>query len=73
MGDPLLNSNLLNWVNPVNWHITLFFLGNTPKSLIALLKQLTEESFILNFKGPVYKPLFVKTLGIPQNEINPVN
>jgi len=45
MEDPLLNLNLLNWVKSENWHITLFFLGNTQTSLIPLLIQLIEESF----------------------------
>ena len=43
--DPLLNGNRLNWVKPGNWHITLFFLGNTPKSSIPVLKVLIEEFF----------------------------
>jgi len=40
-----LNRNLLKWTGPENWHITLFFLGNTPESAISLLQQLIEESF----------------------------
>ena len=43
--DPLTKGSLLNWVKPENWHITLFFLGDTPKSVIPLLKQSIEISF----------------------------
>ncbi len=43
--DPLLNQNRLNWVNPENWHVTLYFLGDTPGAEIALLQRLIEESF----------------------------
>ena len=43
--DRQLNSNQLNWTKPENWHITLFFLGDTPISKIALLQNLIEESF----------------------------
>jgi len=40
-----LNRNVLNWTPPGNWHITLFFLGNTEESAVAVLQQLIEESF----------------------------
>lgn len=43
--DRLLNQNRLIWTKPENWHITLFFLGNTQEFLIDLLSQLIEESF----------------------------
>jgi len=43
--DRLLNQNRMNWTKPENWHITLFFLGDTPVSDIAVLQQLIEESF----------------------------
>jgi 2'-5' RNA ligase len=43
--DELLNQNLLKWVKPENWHITLYFLGNQPISLINVLQQVIEESF----------------------------
>ncbi|MBW8331629.1 MAG: RNA 2',3'-cyclic phosphodiesterase [Prolixibacteraceae bacterium] len=43
--DRQLNSNQFNWTKPENWHITLFFLGDTPISKIALLQNLIEESF----------------------------
>lgn len=43
--DPKLKGNVLKWVNPENWHITLIFLGSTPESAVALLQQLIEESF----------------------------
>ena len=40
-----LNRNVLNWTPPGNWHITLFFLGSTEETAVAVLKQLIEESF----------------------------
>jgi 2'-5' RNA ligase len=43
--DRLLNQNRMNWAKPESWHITLFFLGDTPESAIVLLQQLIEESF----------------------------
>lgn len=43
--DPLLNHNVLKWMNPQNWHITLVFLGNTPESVVPLLQQLIDESY----------------------------
>ncbi|MDO8930126.1 MAG: RNA 2',3'-cyclic phosphodiesterase [Bacteroidota bacterium] len=43
--DRQLNSNQLNWTKPENWHITLFFLGDTTVSKISLLQNLIDESF----------------------------
>ena len=43
--DPHLNRNVLKWVKPENWHVTLVFLGETPESEIEVLQQLIEESF----------------------------
>jgi 2'-5' RNA ligase len=43
--DELLNRNSLNWVKPENWHVTLYFLGNQPISLISVLSGVIEESF----------------------------
>jgi 2'-5' RNA ligase len=43
--DRQLNSNQLNWTKPGNWHITLFFLGDTTASKISLLQNMVEESF----------------------------
>jgi len=40
-----LNRNVLNWTPPGNWHITLFFLGNTEESAVAVLQQLIEKSY----------------------------
>jgi len=40
-----LNRNVLNWTPPGNWHITLFFLGSTEESAVAVLQQLIDESF----------------------------
>jgi len=39
------NRNVLNWTSSGNWHITLFFLGNTEESAVVGLQQLIEESF----------------------------
>ncbi len=44
--DPQLNQNVINWTPPGNWHITLFFLGSTEDSAVAVLQQLIDESFI---------------------------
>lgn len=43
--NPEMNRNLLKWVNPENWHITLFFLGNTDESKIDLLNELIGEAY----------------------------
>ena len=43
--NPELNINRINWTKPENWHMTLFFLGDTPVSRIGLLEQLIEQSF----------------------------
>ena len=43
--DLMLNQNRLNWTKPETWHITLFFLGDTPDEKIDLLQQLIGESF----------------------------
>jgi 2'-5' RNA ligase len=40
-----LNVNRINWTTPENWHMTLFFLGDTPVSKIRLLEQLIGQSF----------------------------
>jgi len=40
-----LNLNRINWTTPDNWHMTLFFLGETPVSKIGLLEQLIDQSF----------------------------
>ena len=51
VNDPLLNQNRMKWVRPENWHVTLYFLGNTPESEIDDLQQFIDESFnqILSF------------------------
>jgi len=41
--DRDLNINLITWTKPGNWHITLYFLGDTAISQIALLQQLIPE------------------------------
>ena len=37
--------NRMNWVKPENWHITLFFLGDTPDEKVGVLKQMIDQSF----------------------------
>jgi 2'-5' RNA ligase len=37
--------NKMNWVKPENWHITLYFLGDTPDEKVELLQNLIEQSF----------------------------
>lgn len=43
--DRPLNTNRINWSRYENWHITLFFLGNTSVDRIAVLRKLIDESF----------------------------
>ena len=43
--DSLLNLNRMVWTNPTNWHVTLFFLGATPESQVAILEQLIGKAF----------------------------
>ena len=43
--DRHLNINRLKWANPETWHVTLFFLGETPEPGIDLLQRLIDESF----------------------------
>ena len=65
--DELLNRNLLNWVKPENWHVTLYFLGNQPISLINILSRVIEESF---FDVQTFNAL-VDGLGVFPHEHNP--
>lgn len=37
--------NKMNWVKPENWHITLYFLGDTPSEKVELLRQLIDQTF----------------------------
>ena len=41
----VLKGNVLKWSKPENWHVTLFFFGNTPETAIPLLQNLIEKSF----------------------------
>lgn len=43
--DDQLNCNVISWTKPENWHVTLYFLGDTPVSRIGLLQNLLDESF----------------------------
>jgi 2'-5' RNA ligase len=43
--DRLLNENRFGWSRPENWHITLYFLGDTEPSRVPLLNQIVDESF----------------------------
>ena len=65
--DQLLNQNLLKWVKPENWHITLYFLGNQSISLIKTLQQVIEESFL----GVQSFNALVDGLGVFPHEQNP--
>lgn len=40
-----LNRNVISWTKPENWHVTLFFLGDTPVLRIGLLQNLLDEAF----------------------------
>lgn len=37
--------NKMNWIKPENWHITLYFLGDTPEEKVESLKQMIDQSF----------------------------
>jgi len=37
--------NKMSWVKPENWHITLYFLGDTPDEKVDVLRQVIEQSF----------------------------
>lgn len=43
--DRLLNENRFSWTRPENWHITLYFLGDTDSSRVTLLNRIVDESF----------------------------
>lgn len=43
--DRLLNENRFSWTRPENWHITLYFLGDTDSSQVPLLNRIVDESF----------------------------
>lgn len=53
-----LETTRLNWVDPGNWHITLFFLGDTPVSQIDPIRQQVDESFsgVNSFRTSLTKP-----------------
>lgn len=40
-----LNQNRMSWTRPENWHITLYFLGDTPSEKVPALTSLIAESF----------------------------
>lgn len=65
--DQQLNRNVLNWTPPGNWHITLFFLGGTEESVVAVLQQLIEESFS---KIQAYQTE-LRGVGVFPNTLNP--
>ena len=65
--DPYLNRNVLNWTIPKNWHITLFFLGNTEQSAIPVLDGIIDESF---HKIQAYQTEF-QGVGVFPNTNNP--
>jgi len=43
--DPLRRSLPLKWVAPVNWHLTIQFLGDWPESRVAGLKDALGDGF----------------------------
>lgn len=55
--------NKMSWVKPENWHLTLYFLGDTPGEKVDLLKQLIDQSlgstllFWLIWKSLAYFPI----------------
>lgn len=65
--DLQLNRNVLNWTPPGNWHITLFFLGSTDESAVAVLQQLIDESFS---DIPAYYTE-LRGVGVFPNTLNP--
>ena len=65
--DAELNRNVLKYTRPDNWHITLFFLGNTDESLIPVLEQMIALSFAENIMH--YTNL--KGIGVFPNLHNP--
>lgn len=62
--DRPLNQNRLIWVSPDNWHITLYFLGDTQEFIIELLQQLIEESFS---QTPAFTTQLIGTGLFPNN------
>lgn len=66
--DPNLNQNVLKWVNPQNWHITLVFLGGTDESLLPELQELIEETFafIMTFSTRLTAPGVFPNSGNPK-------
>lgn len=65
--DRQLNINRLKWANPETWHVTLFFLGETPETEIDLLQRLIDESFI-DIQGFSTK---MNGVGVFPNQHNP--
>ena len=57
IADEKSDPDVLKWVNPENWHVTLIFLGNTMETIIPQILELIErlfagiQSFSTNLNG----------------------
>jgi len=62
-----LSQNRMSWTKPDNWHITLYFLGNTLSERIPLLTELIAQSFesVNTFTSEL------KEVGVFPNQQNP--
>lgn len=65
--NPELNQNRMSWTKPENWHITLYFLGETPSEKVPLLCGLINDSFGTTL-GLVTE---LKDVGVFPNQRNP--
>lgn len=43
--DATINQNRISWIPPENWHVTLYFLGDTPSEAIPILEQAIDQAF----------------------------
>lgn len=43
--DAAMNQNKISWTPPENWHVTLYFLGDTPSEKIPILEHLIDQAF----------------------------
>lgn len=43
--DRLLNERRFSWTKPENWHITLYFLGDTDSARVPLLNRIVDGAF----------------------------
>lgn len=59
--------NKMSWVKPENWHITLYFLGDTPDEKVELLQQMIDQSF----SGVAAFPAQLEGVGVFPNRRDP--